>query len=72
MKCIKAPPIQVATGALYILRRVADQFFPKPRGLIRLHRRAAETLDEQTARALLTGCVEITRMLVGLRKSLGV
>ena len=29
-------------------------------------------IDEQAARALLAACVEITRMLVGLRKSLGV
>jgi four helix bundle protein len=29
-------------------------------------------IDEQTCRALLAACVEITSMLVGLRKSLGV
>lgn len=29
-------------------------------------------IDDQTSRALLGACVEITRMLVGLRKSLGV
>jgi four helix bundle protein len=29
-------------------------------------------IDEQTSRALLAACVEVTSMLVGLRKSLGV
>jgi four helix bundle protein len=29
-------------------------------------------IDEQTSRALLEACVEITRMIVGLRKSFGV